>query len=270
MLKPLVLVAVIALLLAPVARADDPPPDPSDHPDSSWASRAQLGFSKTGGTTDTSSANALFRVAHVMGDWKALFGFDGHYGATQGQTTAQAWEARLQGNYNFTDRLFWYGSFRYDDDRFSGFAYQQTLATGVGYQFFKTDAVKLSAQIGVGKRWLRPETFQTNSVGAIIPGSVIKLDEEQDTVLDLALSYEQQLNSFTRLLATAAMEEGHLNNMTSFNVQLLVKMTGQLALAVGYQEVRNSNPPSPNISPNATLTTLLLTYEFKNSKLPPD
>jgi putative salt-induced outer membrane protein len=270
MLKQSVLVAVTALALVPAARADNPPPDPNDHADSSWASRAQLGFSKTSGTTDTDSLNALFHVAHVIGNWKLLFGFDGLYGSTRGETTAQAWHARLQGNYNFTDRLFWYSSYRYDDDRFSGFAYQQTLSTGVGYQFIKTDATKLSAQIGVGERWLRPELFMTDPVGGIVPGSVVKLDAQRDTVLDLGLNYEQQLNSFTKLLATAAMQEGYLNNMSSLNLQLLVKMTGQLSLAAGYQVVRNSNPPAPNISRNATLTTLSLTYEFKNSKLPPD
>lgn len=269
MWKPVCLAATLALALGGIARADQTP-DPNDHPDSSWAMRALAGWSKTGGTTDTDSANALFHVAHVMGDWKVLFGFDGLYGATRGETTAQAWHANLQGNYNFTTRLYWYGSYRYDDDKFSGFAYQQTVATGVGYQFIKNDTTKLNAQIGVGERWLRPETFMLDAVGAIIPGSVEQFPTETDTVLDAALNFEHSFNSYTKLLASAALEEGRLNTMTSFNVSLQVKMSRLLSLAAGYQLVRNSNPPTSNISPNASLTTLNLVYEFKNSKLPPD
>jgi putative salt-induced outer membrane protein len=261
--------ALVAALTFSAAAYADPTPDPSDHPDSTWAIRALAGWSKTGGTTDTDSANALFHVAHVMGDWKVLFGFDGLYGSTRGETTAQAWHARLQGNYNFTSKLYWYASYRYDDDRFSGFAYQQTVATGAGYQFISNDTTKLSAQIGVGERWLRPETFMLNPVGAIIPGSVEEFPTETDTVLDASLNFEHSFNSYTRLLAAAAIEDGRLNTMTSLNVSLQVKMTNLLSLAAGYQLVRNSNPPA-NIPTNSSLTTLNLVYEFKNSKLPPE
>jgi len=245
----------------------DQPPDPNDHPDSTWAMRALAGYSKTGGTTDTSAANALFHVAHEMGDWKVLLGFDGVYGSTHGETTAQAWHARLQGDYNFTERLYWYTAYRYDDDKFSGFAYQQVLSTGLGYQLIKTDATKLSLQAGVGRRWLRPELLTLDEVGGIV--SSTELDRESDTVLDAAITFEHSFNSATKLLAGAGIEEGNLNTMTTANVALQVKMTERLALSAGYQVVRNSKPP-PGAVPNATLTTVNLVYEFKNSKLPPE
>jgi putative salt-induced outer membrane protein len=260
------LVMLSALALAGAAHADDAP-DPNDHADSTWASRAQAGYSKTGGTTDNSAANALFHVAHVLGDWKLLFGFEGLYGSTKGETTSQAWHAHLQGNYNITERLYWYSGFRYDDDKFSGFAYQRTLSTGLGYQFFKTDDTKLTGQVGVGERWLRPELLVLDPVGGI--ESSTQLAGEKDTVLDAALNFEHAFNSYTKLLAGATVEEGHLNTMTTFNVGVQVKMSSQLALAAGYQLVRNSKPPG-GISSNSSLTTLSLVYEFKNSKLPPE
>src|SRR5215469_18292813 len=76
--------------------------------DPTWAIRSVLGYTKTGGNTDNSAGNLLFHAAHVMGDWRLLFGIDGLYGSTKGETTAQAWDAYLQANYNITPRFYWY------------------------------------------------------------------------------------------------------------------------------------------------------------------
>jgi putative salt-induced outer membrane protein YdiY len=127
--------------------------------------RAQAGYAKTGGNTDTSTANGLFHITHVVDDWKLLFGAEGFYGSTKGETTAQAWDAHLQANYNINQRLYWYSGVRYHDNKFSGFAYQETVSSGLGYQFVKTDDTRLSAQLGVGARRLRPEL--EDSLGAI-------------------------------------------------------------------------------------------------------
>jgi len=75
------------LAVSGIALADDRPPYQGDP---NWSMRALLGYTKTGGNTDNTSANAVFHVAHVIGDWKLLFGTEDLYGATKGETTAQA------------------------------------------------------------------------------------------------------------------------------------------------------------------------------------
>ncbi len=132
---------LVSTILCGLARADD---------GSSWASRGQLGYAKTSGNTDTSTGNALFHIAHEFDPWKLLFGLEGLYGSTKGETTAQAWDTYLQAHYNITDRLYAYGGVRYDDNRFSGFAYQEAVTTGVGYQLIKTDATRRSALAHAG------------------------------------------------------------------------------------------------------------------------
>jgi len=235
--------------------------------DDSWAARAQAGFTKTGGTTDTSSANALFHIAHVFGDWKLLFGLDGLYGATKGETTAQSWSTYLQGQYNINPRLYWYSALRYEDNRFSGFAYQETASTGLGYPFIKTDATRLTGQLGVGVRRLQPEEITLDEIGGII--STTKLPSETDAVLDASVIYEHSFNAATKLLAGVAVESGEQNTMTNANIALQVKMTNTLALSVGYQLTHNSEPPA-GVGTTSTLTTLNLVYEHKNPKLAPE
>ena len=60
-----------------------------------------------------------------------------------------------------------------------------------------------------------------------------------------------------------AVESGRLNTQTNASIALQVKMTDVLALAAGYQLVRNSKPPA-GVGGSATLTTLNLVYELKN------
>jgi len=258
MLKQLSLVAVGGLILSSAAYADD---------EDTWASRAQVGYAKTGGNTDTSSGNALFHIAHVVGDWKFLFGFEGLYGSTKGETTAQAWDVHLQANYNITDRLYWYGGLRYDDNKFSGFVYQETASTGAGYQFVKTDETKLTGQIGVGARRLRPEVMTEDAVGGIV--STMELESTTDAVLDAAVNLEHAFNSATKIIAGVAVESGKDNTMTNANLSLQVKMTNVLALSAGYQYIRNSKPPAGS-GPSNSLVTLNLVYELKNPKLAPE
>src|SRR6516225_12134569 len=92
--------AITAAAASGVACADEPAGSESTAPVGTWAMRSVLGYTKTGGNTDNSAGNFLFHAAHVMGDWKLLFGGDALYGSTRGETNSQAWDAYLQGNYN--------------------------------------------------------------------------------------------------------------------------------------------------------------------------
>jgi len=262
-MRPQFLACALLLSAATAARADDAP----YQGDPDWAMRALAGYTKTGGNTDNSSANYLFHVAHVLGDWKLLFGTEGVYGSTHGETTAQSWDAHAQANYNITPKLYWYAGVNYTDDRFSGFAYQRAVTTGAGYQIIQSDATKLTAQAGVGYQQLRPEILTKDAVGGVI--SRTELDAESDAVLAGAVNFEHTFNPYTKLLAAATVQAGSENTLTTASVSLQVKMSNRLALAVGYQLSDNSKPPAGS-GPRDTLTTLSLVYDMKNPKLAPE
>jgi putative salt-induced outer membrane protein len=278
-------IGLMGLALAGAAYADDAAPASDPGTDSTWASRAQAGYTKTGGNTDTSSANGLFHVAHVMGEWKLLFGAEGLYGATQGETTAQAWNVHFQDNYNITPKLYWYSGLRYDDNKFSGFAYQELISTGFGYQFIKSDATQLSGQIGIGARRLRPEFLTEDALGGITSTSYVDpactalpvppsggcpaVQATTNAVLDAAVNLTHALNSFTKLIASVAVESGQDNTMTNAGIAVQVKMSDRLALSAGYALVRNSEPPA-GVGSSSSLTTLSLVYELKNKNLAPE
>lgn len=253
-----------AIVASGVAYADDAPTADSGASDGTWAMRGVLGYTKTGGNTDNSAGNFLFHAAHVLGDWKLLFGGDALYGSTKGETTAQAWDAYLQGNYNITPEFYWYLGGRYDDDRFSGFAYQAALKTGAGYKFFDTDATKLTAQLGFGRRWLQPEILVRDDIGGVV--SRTALESTSDWIVDAGLAFEHSFNTYTKLLAGVTVQSGQDNTLTNATVALQVKMTNRLALTAGYRLVDNSSPPAGS-GRRDTLTTLGVVYELKNDKL---
>jgi len=259
--RALLSLAALSALAGVAAAADTGPIGPGDP---TWAIRSVLGYTKTGGNTDNSAGNLLFHAAHVMGDWKLLFGVDGLYGSTRGETTAQAWSAYLQGNYNITPKFYWYLGGRYDDDRFSGFAYQAAVKSGVGYKFIDTDATKLTAQIGAGYRRLRPEILVKDDIGGVI--SRTEQPEQSDAIFDAGIAFEHNFNKATKLLAAVTMQSGNENTLTNANVALQVKMTDRFALTAAYRLIDNSSPP-PGSGRRDTLTTLGLVYELKNEKL---
>jgi putative salt-induced outer membrane protein len=253
----------VFMCVAATARADEPP----YQGDPSWALRALLGYTKTGGNTDNSAGNYLLHAAHVMGDWKLLFGTEGVYGSTRGETTAQSWDAHLQANYTFSPKFYWYTGLSYTDDRFSGFVYQEALKTGAGYQAIQSDATKLTVQAGAGYRRLRPEILVKDPLGGIIGRT--ELDSESDAVFDAGVTFEHSFNQYTKLLAGVTLDSGKQNTLTTANVALQVKMSNRLALAAGYQLTDNSNPPAGS-GRRDTLTTLSLVYDMKNPKLAPE
>jgi putative salt-induced outer membrane protein len=253
---------VAALTSGGAARADD-----AIDGDGTWASRAQLGYSKTGGNTDTTSANALFHIAHTWDEWKFLFGLEGYYGSTAGQTTAQSWSGYLQANYNISDRLYWFGKLSDLENKFSGFAYQRVISTGVGYQLIKTDTTKLAAQIGIGERRLQPLELTLNDIGAIT--SVVYLNSERDTVVDGQVNFEHAFNSITKLLASYEIDSGTNNTMQTGNIALHVNMTDRLGLSLSYQLITNSKPP-PGVGRSSSLEAVSLVYALKNKNLAPE
>ena len=257
--------AACALLMAAAAtaHADEAPYEG----DPNWALRALLGYTKTGGNTDNSAGNYLFHVAHVIADWKLLFGSEGVYGSTRGETTAQSWDAHGQANYNFSSKFYWYAGLGYTDDRFSGFAYQESVKTGVGYQAIQSDATKLTLQAGAGYRRLRPEILVKDTLGGIVGRT--ELDTESDAVFDAAVTFEHSFNQYTKLLAGVTLDSGKQNTLTTASVALQVKMSNRLALAAGYQLTNNSDPPAGS-GRRDTLTTLSLVYDLKNPKLAPE
>lgn len=218
-----------------------------------WKGKAEAGVVLSRGNTETTTANAKIDLSNDLVDWKHNFFLAGLYaqsevendlGEQEKQTTAERYETRWQSDWKFTERAFWFGGVRYEDDEFSGFEYQASATTGLGYKFIETDRTKLTAQLGTGYRRLKDAETGEESGDVVARGDV---------------AFEYKLTGNTKLIDKFIVEAGSDNTLIGNDIALEVMMSDKFALSVGYGVRYNSDPP-PELRTTDTLTTVNLVY----------
>ena len=242
------IIGIVALLAASAAQADG------------WSGKGEAGFLLSRGNAESTSANAKIDFAKETGPWKNAVFFGGLYGKTGDLTSAQRLEARYQLDHKLTDKMFWFGALRGEQDKFSGFAYQASLTTGVGYKFIDTDATKFTGTVGVGYARLRPQQLIKNAGGAVVDR--IKGDTTGSAIATAGFNFEQRLTSNTKVIDKFLVESGSKNTSTMNDLSIQVAMNEVLALSAGYG-IHYNTKPAAGTKKIDQLTTLNLVYNFK-------
>ncbi len=245
--------ALICLATPLLALADDPPPQ------GEWTGKGQAGYVSSKGNSDSKSANVALDMTLLEDPWKHSLHLGGLYGESTNVVSAERWDTGWQSDYSFTKDFFAFGGLRYQHDMFSGFQYQASITTGVGYNVFDTDDLKLSVQAGPGYRRLRPELLTMDDSGAVI--SRIPQDSQGGAVGVFGVDYSQNLTKTTALTNKLLVEAGSLDTLITDALALSVKMSTHLALSVGYSVQDNTKPPV-GLKKLDTLETLNLVYSF--------
>jgi putative salt-induced outer membrane protein len=251
---------------AAASAATDSSTAASDAPQAgTWAAQGQAGLIMTSGNTTTRSANASFDVAHIMGLWTLSAGLQALYASTGDYTTQQDTNGHLQADLSLSPRTFWFSTARYDRNLFSGFAYQESVATGGGFKFIQTPATSLAAELGVGYRREDPEILTTGTLGNVT--SRVRQPVVNDAVLQAGLNYSHSITPLTKVVNTLLVQYGASDTSTTDTLALQVQVDASLSLAVGMRLVNNSSPPPGSERHTDTLMTVNLVYALKNPKL---
>jgi putative salt-induced outer membrane protein len=217
-----------------------------------WKGKGEAGVVFARGNSDTDTANIKFDMANELNQWKHAFGIAALRASNAGDKTAERYEGKWQSDYKISDRDYWWGGVRYEDDRFSGFDYQATATTGYGRKFIDTERTKFIGEIGLGYRRLEDSLTGEAAGDAIARGF---------------LGFESALTDTTKLINKFTVEAGSDNTFASNDLSLQVKMSEAFALALGFGVRYNSDPPA-TVPPAAalkktdTLTTVNLVYSF--------
>jgi len=226
-----------------------------------WSGKGEAGLVLARGNADTTSANAKLDAMDIVNDWKHTVHVGFLYGRNVSFATAQRLEGAWQTDYNFGKQAFVFGSVAGENDRFDGFVYQVTFATGLGYKFVDSDTTKLSGTLGMGYRRLQSEElFKTpdGRVYARIPG-----ESTSDGVVSAGLEYLQQVTQTTKLTDKFQVQSGGQNTAVANDFAVVVNVNASLALSVGYGIRYNSNPPVGTKTTDQ-LTTVNLVYNFNS------
>ena len=226
--------------------------------------KGQVGYVMSRGNSSTDAANAKIDLFLLTPQWKHAFTLEGLFGRSAQVTSAERWDLRLQSDYTINTKLFAFGALAYQDDRFSGFEYQASASGGLGYKFFDSDKTKLSAQLGVGYRVLRPEILLRDDASGAVIGR-IPLDRQSEAVGTAGIDFMHQFNTSTKLTNKLIVESGSSNTSIKNDLALEVKMSKKLALAAGYSILHNTKP-ADDVKRTDTTTTLNVVYAFPGPK----
>jgi putative salt-induced outer membrane protein len=210
----------------------------------------EFGYIATTGNTETTSIKGKLSAHKELTQWSNDFMIEVLYKQDEindeEQTTAQKYFLSGQGNYKLENpdhRLFSFAS--YEDDKFSSFDYQATVAVGWSQNMWENDASKFSYSFGPGY------AFAETNEG----------EEQNGMIVRTALDYQWKISdtaNFKQLLST---EVGSDNTKSKSETSVSAQISGDLSLKVSLILDHNSDVPD-DIDSLDTQTAVTLVYSF--------
>lgn len=215
----------------------------------------EFGFIFTTGNTETTSASAGLNAKQELEQWSNEFTINGLYkkdtiensmGEEVEQTSAQKFFASAQGNYkleNPNHRLFAFAS--YEDDRFSNFKYQSTIAAGWNQKVWEDEASSFDYSIGPGYSFAKDQDDKSIN-GAIIRG---------------ALNYNWKISETAKFTQTVSTEIGSDNTKSRAESALSAQISGGLSMKLSLKFDHNTDV-AMGVEKLDTETAVTLVYSF--------
>ena len=244
-MKKLLLAIAGTCVAASAIAQDEPKPFTMD---------GEFGLIVTTGNTETTSATAGITAQQELENWSNDYQIKGLYkeetviqdGEEVERTSAQKFFASAQGNYKLENpdhRLFVFSS--YEDDRFSNFAYQATLAGGWSQKMWKTEKTAFEYSVGPGYSWAETQAGVDND-SFIVRGSA---------------AFKWFISDTAKFTQTASTEVGSENTKSRAESALTATISGSLSMKVSLRLDHNSNV-AQGVEKLDTETAVTLVYNF--------
>jgi putative salt-induced outer membrane protein YdiY len=218
----------------------------------------ELGFIFTSGNTETTSANAALNATQELEQWsneitlKALYKKDTVDGVET--TSADKKFASAQANYKLENpdhRLFGFAS--YEDDRFSEFDYQATIAAGWNQKLWKDEISSFQYSIGPGYSFA--DRFVTDADGNVTTES------ENGFLIRGAFAYAYTISETAKFTQSFSTEIGQANTKSRAESAVSAKIAGGLSMKVAIKFDHNSDVTGERDNLD-TETSVNLVYTF--------
>jgi putative salt-induced outer membrane protein len=211
-----------------------------------WSGKGEFGLVSTSGNSDTFSLNLLAEVSYESEKWRHRFAAGALNSENDGDTTAKRYDLGAQSDYKLNEKSYVFGALRYDNDDFSAYEDQTTVAAGYGRQVLDTEKHKLKLEAGVGYR----------------SSTVAGTGQSEDGVIFRGLAeWIWQLTPSTSLGDRFLVEAGSDNTFLQNDLGLTVAINSKFALKLAYQ-VRNNSDVPVGVDKTDTQTSANLVYSF--------
>lgn len=255
-IKAIAVTGLTSLSLAAVnASAEDSKP---------FAVDAELGIISTSGNTDSQSFIGKFNIKQELKKWRNEYIFESLYkrdtledettGEEESETTAHKYFVSARGDLKLDDKyqaIFFYGS--YEDDRFSGFEYQATLAVGYADRLFETTNSHFDYAVGPGIGFT--ETEDTDELEG---------ESEESFIIRVSMAYQYQFSKnakFTQTLSSDIAGENNRNTKTKAESAISANLNSSLALKASFL-INHNSEVADDVDSTDTQTALTLVYSF--------
>jgi len=185
---------------------------------SEWKGEAELGFVTTSGNTNTENLNAKANISNERPKWRHSATAEVAHSSDNDITTSERYLAGFKTDYKVTSKSYIFGLINYEDDRFSGYDYQATVATGYGRRLLENEAIRLEGEAGIG---YRRNVFETNNV-------------TNEALLRGAINFDWKFSKTASLREKLTIEAGEDNTITRSITAVKAKLNSKLAAKMTY------------------------------------
>lgn len=211
-----------------------------------WTGSGELGLVFARGNTDTETLNTELNVGYTRERWSNDSMFSFLRSETDGDVEASRFVFANNTDYALSEVSYLTGVARYDQDKFSSFEFQTSLAIGYGRELIDTERQTLSLDVGPGVR--HSEIRDTG-------------ETETEVIGRAGLDYRLAVSETSYLTNRALVETGSSNTFVENEAALTVAINDALALKTGFT-VRHNTDVEPGRDKTDYLSTVNLVYSF--------
>jgi len=219
---------------------------PMVYGEKNWTGEGDIAYNRATGNTDTNALLANLKLIYERDKWRHTGQVEAINSSENDTRSAESYTLRAKSDYQLSDALYTFGAFRYEDNRFSGYEYQSSLAAGLGYKIIDTEATQFNVEGGAGYR--RSEEAITG-------------ETFNEAVGIAAVRFHHELTDTTRFESDLNVESGADNTFAESVIALKVRINSRLALRVAYTVKHNTDVPDDTKNTD-TMTSVGLNFNF--------
>ena len=211
-----------------------------------WQRELELGLVATDGNTDTRNITTKADFSKEHTQWRHNIHAEVLYSSSEGQSTAEKYLISNTNNYKFNEFDSMFFAANYEDDRFSGFDNQITLAAGYGRRLINDENTQtLDVEVGPGYRISKLEDG----------------DSVDEAVLRLGGKYFLSLSENSDFQQSLLADIGEDTTITKSISSLKAQINGRLAMKMSLTLKHTSDVPDDVDNTDAE-TSITLVYGF--------
>jgi putative salt-induced outer membrane protein len=214
-----------------------------------WTGSGELGLVFARGNTDTETLNTELKLKYTRERWTNASRLSYLRSESDGNLEADRFVFDNKTDYTLSDVSYITGVGRFDQDEFSSFEFQTSLAIGYGRKLIDTERQAFSVEIGPGVRY-----SEIRDTG----------ETETDLIARGGADYRLQISETADLTNRSLVESGSSNTFFENETAFSVAINDTLALKTGFL-VRHNTDVEPGSEKTDYLTTVNLVYSFPKS-----